>query len=329
MVTGQSRSTSRVVSAVVAGVVALAAVALSLVVASARGATFPVPTPGSRPYHIVTGADGNLWFTELEGSKIGRITPSGTITEFALAPERYPHSLVAATDSGIWFCEQKADRIGRIGATDSAPKVVEHAVPARSRPAHIVQLGNGDLFFTQSGRGTIGRMTLGGTYLGSYPTPRQGLNGIAVGSDGAIWFEESGASRIGRLDPATGQSTDFGGLSGQPHHVARGPDGNIWFAELYAGRIGRITPTGTVTEFVVPGRGGAQSEPDTLAPGRGHRLLFTDSANSQIDSIDTGSLAITVIPLSNRSSRPVGITVGPDHRTTWFCLDSGNAIGHL
>src|SRR5262249_23331445 len=43
---------------------------------------FPVLTAGSDPFGITAGPDGNLWFTEQIGDKIGRITPSGTVTEF-------------------------------------------------------------------------------------------------------------------------------------------------------------------------------------------------------------------------------------------------------
>src|SRR5262245_6878971 len=45
---------------------------------------FPIPTPASGPTNIVTGPDGNLWFTEFNADKIGRITPSGAITEFTV-----------------------------------------------------------------------------------------------------------------------------------------------------------------------------------------------------------------------------------------------------
>jgi virginiamycin B lyase len=36
---------------------------------------FPVPTAKSFPGEIAAGPDGNLWFTENEGNKIGRFTP--------------------------------------------------------------------------------------------------------------------------------------------------------------------------------------------------------------------------------------------------------------
>src|SRR6202022_5147032 len=46
---------------------------------------FAVPTASSVPEAIVTGPDGNLWFAEYAGvGAIGRITPAGTVTEFAI-----------------------------------------------------------------------------------------------------------------------------------------------------------------------------------------------------------------------------------------------------
>src|ERR1700736_1982908 len=43
---------------------------------------FTVPTAASLPREITLGPDGNLWFTEQHGMKVGRITPAGVITEF-------------------------------------------------------------------------------------------------------------------------------------------------------------------------------------------------------------------------------------------------------
>ncbi len=43
---------------------------------------YPIPTANSQTYNIVTGPDGNLWFTESGTSKIGKITPAGVITEY-------------------------------------------------------------------------------------------------------------------------------------------------------------------------------------------------------------------------------------------------------
>lgn len=34
---------------------------------------YTVPTENSFPYHIVTGPDGALWFTEMDGNAIDRL----------------------------------------------------------------------------------------------------------------------------------------------------------------------------------------------------------------------------------------------------------------
>src|SRR5579885_57996 len=36
---------------------------------------FPLPASSGIPQAVTAGPDGNLWFTEMDGNKIGRITP--------------------------------------------------------------------------------------------------------------------------------------------------------------------------------------------------------------------------------------------------------------
>ena len=40
-------------------------------------------TAGAHPNGLSAGPDGNVWFTELDGHRIGRITPDGSVTEFS------------------------------------------------------------------------------------------------------------------------------------------------------------------------------------------------------------------------------------------------------
>jgi virginiamycin B lyase len=64
---------------------------------------------------ITAGFDGNLWFTEYTGNKIGRITPSGTITEFTIpTPSSTPLGIVSGPDGAIWFAETATNKIGRL-----------------------------------------------------------------------------------------------------------------------------------------------------------------------------------------------------------------------
>ncbi|MGH7867215.1 MAG: virginiamycin B lyase family protein, partial [Candidatus Dormibacteraceae bacterium] len=99
---------------------------------------FTVPGGNSQPYGITTGPDGNLWFTELingsngrisPGGKIGRITPSGTITEFAMpTPNSEPWGITRGPDGNLWFTDVSGNKIGRI---TTSGRVTEFDMPDR------------------------------------------------------------------------------------------------------------------------------------------------------------------------------------------------------
>ena len=64
-------------------VVALALSGSSLAAPVGQISEFATPTPASQPEGMVAGPDGNLWFAELNASKIGEVNPvSGGISEF-------------------------------------------------------------------------------------------------------------------------------------------------------------------------------------------------------------------------------------------------------
>jgi sugar lactone lactonase YvrE len=57
---------------------------------------------------LIAGTDGNLWFAQPVTHRIGRMTPSGTITEFSLG-DLSPDSIAAGADGNIWFTANNAD----------------------------------------------------------------------------------------------------------------------------------------------------------------------------------------------------------------------------
>lgn len=76
---------------------------------------FPAPTSASEPQGITAGPDGNLWFTEWGGNKIGRISPSGSIAQFPVpisAGQLF--GITAGPDNNLWFTEEYDNTIGRI-----------------------------------------------------------------------------------------------------------------------------------------------------------------------------------------------------------------------
>ncbi|MHB1536539.1 MAG: Vgb family protein, partial [Acidimicrobiales bacterium] len=66
-------------------------------------------------YGITAGPDGNLWFTENGGDKVGRITPAGAITEYPLPTANSgPDGITAGPDGNVWFTENGGNNIGKL-----------------------------------------------------------------------------------------------------------------------------------------------------------------------------------------------------------------------
>src|SRR5947208_2435968 len=105
----------------------------------------PACTLDGGPTSIIAGRDGNLWFTERFGNKIGRIAPTGgLITEFCQVltagnPSGItgsPRGITVGPDGNICFAEVS----GVIGRMTSAGVITEFApvLIRDSRPISIV-----------------------------------------------------------------------------------------------------------------------------------------------------------------------------------------------
>ena len=73
----------------------------------------------------MTGSDGNVWFTELGGNKVGQITPDGVLTEFAVPTAASQPFGLATGPGGFWFTEAAGNKVGRLHVVfdDTAPAV--------------------------------------------------------------------------------------------------------------------------------------------------------------------------------------------------------------
>ena len=61
------------------------------------------------------GPDGNIWFTEQNGNRVGRSTPSGNIVELTPpTPQAGPATIVAGPDGNMWFTEINASQVAKL-----------------------------------------------------------------------------------------------------------------------------------------------------------------------------------------------------------------------
>lgn len=277
------------------------------------------PVSLKEPHDPIVGPDGNLWFTDSDffssGKRaVGRITPSGTITEFELPNAGYPlGSLVVGPDDNLWFTDLAFGSCCSIGRITTAGKITEFATSgAVEVPRRLTDGPDGNVWFTAD-KG-IGRITPSGTitaFSAGLPASAD-LGAIVAGPDGNLWFTDS--AHVGE-PPAVGRITTSGTITEFPligdvsHNVLGsllpGPDGNLWFtdadyeAEPGSGAIGRITPAGQVTLFssgLLP-----RSAPGALTVGPGGSgLWFTDYTG------ESGGALGRVMPVT------AGMTPQPD-----------------
>ncbi|HEU5248890.1 MAG TPA: hypothetical protein VFW15_02795 [Thermoanaerobaculia bacterium] len=227
---------------------ALLAVVIGLLQATTLAAQFvlfPVADDSHiGPRGICLGPDGNVWFTV--ANRVGRITPSGTITSYDLSTANSrPTAIVAGPDGNLWFLEESARRVARVSTAGS---ITEYPIPAaNAAPREIVVGPDGAIWFSDFIRDSIWRSSLSGD-LAEYPVSTSAY-GLAPGSDGNLWFTVFGSvAPIGRMT-LSGSVTLFPRPPGSSFgwRCARGPDGNVWYTTSRA--FGRVTPSGGITQF--------------------------------------------------------------------------------
>lgn len=301
---------------------------------------YPLPAPVDKdadPFSITVGPDGALWFTEPSGSKIGRITTSGVITEFPI-PALYPNEvrwatpmgITAGPDGALWFTITDRPGIGRITISGV---ITEYPLPTApwglyKQPVMIATGPDGALWFTirqmegSKQSGAIGRITTGGQ-IAEYALPEvyQAPWDIAAGSDGAMWFANRGSieGRIGRISTA-GVVTNIL-QSDSVYAMTAGPDGAIWFqgccANAWPGMyVGRMTTGGELSRY--PGGAGHMEVYNSIAADPRGSLWMSGILNIG-RSKTTGEFNPFYVPydLSN------GVVVGPDGAVWFTSIGSG------
>ncbi len=265
---------------------------------------------------MATGPDGNVWLAERLGNEIGKITPFGVATEYAIPTASSDiYGMANGPDGNMWFVLESGNKIGKITTTGV---ITEYPLPTTgSQPYSIVAGADGNLWFGENGNsGKIGKITPTGT-ITEYAVPSAASNfySITLGPDGNVWFALGAASKVGFITPA-GSVTEFssGITSGSTiNDITTGPDGNLWFTEDQS-RIGRITTTGAVTEFSQGITSG--SEPYTIRQGADGNLWFTEYDGNKIGVITPTGNA-TELPITDVNSSTAAMTLGSDNNI-WF-----------
>ncbi len=299
---------------------------------------FLLPNRYASPVSIVSGPDGNLWFGQGD-SKVGRITPSGTLTEFSI-PKSADGRTVNASQiingpgDDLWFLD--TNNTYQIGQITSQGVITEFALPASVfEPDSITEGADGNIWFSylpqvnSPDHNSIGRLnTDGTTTLFATPTTLGHASSIEEGADGNLHYLNAAASTLGTITP-TGQITERI-LTSAPNPVSNlitASDGALWYnsrsdTDHYS--LVRIALDGSSS--VVPD----VISPTTLKPGPAGSIYYFGNAFQPYEKPTLNQIsaagATTLLATFQEYSGPSCLATGSDGNL-WISEASSSLIG--
>ncbi len=308
---------------------------LAQVAAGSTDYTIP-PGRASWPYTMVVGPDNNLWFVELGGQKVGRITTAGVITEFPVPNAQALYGIASGPDGNLWFTDTMAGKIGHIST--SGTNIVQYSLVAGAFAQGITAGPDGNLWFVeqkQSGDYEIGKITTAGK-ITSYSSKENlgtfqvysalGFNfgQITAGPDGNLWFvnPQNGLEhQVGKI--TTKGVITFYALGDLPLGITSGPDGNLWLTEL--SHVARVTTAGVETPYALKsghvGYTGIVTGPDG-------NIWFTELSNLVGKVAPSTGLVTEYASLFPTFEYPPSIVSAPDGNL-WFTGSVSSNIGRM
>lgn len=324
----------------VAAALCLMALLLAAPVQSATIEEFLTPTPDSSPTDLAFDAQGNLWFTEINADKIGKLDPSkveaGTskgIVEYDLPhPNSKPNNLTIAKDGKVWFTQMGGNRVGVLDPATGA--ITEYDVPTpNSEPHHIYEGKDGSIWFSLFETNKIGNLDPATGKIKEYPV-NEGHPHDMVVMDDHIWYTQGGKfwaglffNKLGRLDLKTGKITEIVAPPEKsvPHGMSRGEDGTIWFTQMFANKISRLDfSQGTepkIVNYHVPGE--RKGPHDLVVDDKRDRVWFVENRADSIGLLDLKQAkegtddGMREFPLPTPKAHPHELVVDKDGNV-WF-----------
>jgi virginiamycin B lyase len=279
------------------------------------------------PKDIVAGPDGNLWFTEVDAKKIGRITTTGTVTEFSYPSSTLsPRALTVGPDGNLWFAlSAEGDNNPKLARMTTTGTVTEFAITdvaatgALIVPTSMVVGPDNNLWLAATNRivrsTPTGTITLFNTGLGQ--------RYIAIGPEGAMWVVGTSSTQVGRL--TTGGlstffslTTDITTLGGA---ITRAPDDTLWISVTApSNQIGRYSSTaGPLAGFALP-LDGATVNAFTRGPD-GH--VWWATSNGKIGRVTVAGVpGSTTVPTATAN---LGGIATATNGTVWYTIQGATS----
>ena len=215
---------------------------------------YTVPHASSGPFFITAGPDGALWFTEQFANKIGRITTSGSFTEFAVPGWRLQQSGMDRLRGRTGRTRRRtAQRQYRADHTGGVLPIF--SIPGGGCPFGITAGPDNALWFTEPCFNHVGRIHYHRHLHPLYCADRRiraRRHHAGVGRGAVVRRERGRQNRVRHHQRQLHRICRSRPRPTGPKTITAGPDGALWFAGVTSNMIGRVTTSGSITEFTVP-----------------------------------------------------------------------------
>jgi virginiamycin B lyase len=306
--------------------------------AHAAANVFPVPTSSAGLGRITTAPDGSMWFLMQDANKVGRITTSGQIQEFALPPtdssvEGPAKGLDVGPDGSVWVTTEHGENLVRMS---SAGQVLNNwELPYGSPYGGEVRVGpDGVAWVTMNfDESFIVKVTPTGQLIDPANSPECD-DVLGEAADGTMWCQNGNASAqdvITRVnaDAAGGVSYPLPSDASYPNGLAAGPVGSIWFTRSWSGTFATSPSQGSIGYLDAASGAttiwstGSRSAPSDLLMGPDRQMWFTNvGAVPGIGHISANGVG-AISSVGNYE--PTSLTFGPDG-AIWFTDEKNNSI---
>jgi virginiamycin B lyase len=166
---------------------------------------FPIEMENPKPIYISVGPYRNLWFTELLGNHIGRITVDGEISRYEIPFENSrPIVTFKGPKDSIWYTEENGNAYGSISQSGIFERFKTNVPDAKLAGATFDKFDN--LWLQFNTPDIIQRISPNGEKF-TYNLPSKGViqHRIIVGPNGNIWFTQLKTDKIGKITVNSGK----------------------------------------------------------------------------------------------------------------------------
>ena len=294
-----------------------------------------IPLRRALPHTVTLDGQGNAWFTDAFGSRMGRLeVATGKFKTWNTPTSNsIPHGIVVDKRGIVWFTErlqfEPANKIVRFDPQTEVFK--EYPLPQNVSGPHTLTFDRqGILWISEYDGNRLARFDTETGKFTEYTVPTKDAKpyGIDIGKDGVVWIAEIGSGSLGKFDPRVGKVVDYPTPTKNSgvRRVRVDSKGRVWFTEFLGDRLGMFDPkTEKMTEYRMPG---ISPQPYALEITHDDKIWLSTWHQDSMMKFDPDTKTFTVYPVPFLDLEIRDFRIDKDD-TLWFVAMIPNKVVSL